>query len=76
MNEFILSCGSTVDLNPEHLKKRNLHVMNFRFMVDNIEYVDDFGKTLSYEELYVRFYMLILKVSLFPKKNLWVKNVQ
>ncbi len=52
MNEFILSCGSTVDLNPEHLKKRNLHVMNFRFMVDNIEYVDDFGKTLSYEELY------------------------
>lgn len=52
MNEFILSCGSTVDLKPEHLKKRNLHVMNFRFMVDNIEYVDDFGKTLSYEKLY------------------------
>lgn len=52
MNEFILSCGSTVDLKPEHLEQRNIHVINFRFMVDNVEYVDDFGKSLTYEQLY------------------------
>lgn len=52
MNEYILSCGSTVDLTEEHLAKRNINVLHFHYRLGDVDYSDDFGKSLSYSELY------------------------
>ncbi len=52
MNDYILSCCSTVDLSPEHLASLNIPCANFHFFLDNKEYIDDLGQTLPYEQFY------------------------
>ena len=52
MNDFVLSCCSTVDLSAEHLAQRNISFASFHFSIDGKEYVDDLGKTVTYKEFY------------------------
>ena len=52
MNKYILSCGSTVDLTLEHLKERNINWLPFLYYIDDVEYEDDFGKTIKYDDFY------------------------
>lgn len=49
---FILSCGSAVDLSLERLKERNIDWIPFLFYIDGKEYVDDLGQTITYETFY------------------------
>ena len=52
MENYILGCGSTVDLNEKHLKERNIEVLPFHFRLGDKDYDDDFGKSLAYKDLY------------------------
>ena len=52
MNNYVISCCSTVDLAEEHLASRNIKYLPFHFYLDDVEFVDDLGKTISYKEFY------------------------
>lgn len=54
MNDYCISCCSTVDLAPERMKARSLRYVCFKFMLDGVEYSDDMGVTMSSEELFHR----------------------
>lgn len=52
MDDYILSCGSTVDLTKEQMTERNLRYVCFHFLLDNQDYADDMGDSISQEDLY------------------------
>ena len=52
MENFVLSCCSTVDISKEHLIRKNLNYICFHFEVDGKEYEDNFGESISFEHLY------------------------
>ncbi|MGN0298556.1 MAG: DegV family protein [Lachnospiraceae bacterium] len=54
MSDYCISCCSTVDLNPERMRDRDLRYVCFKFTLDGVEYPDDMGITLSSEELFHR----------------------
>ena len=51
---YILSCCSTVDLNKEHMEKLNISYACFHYVMDGVEYPDDLGQTMSFDEFYNR----------------------
>lgn len=52
MEKFVLCCESTVDLSRRYLDKRNIKYISFKFYMNDVEYVDDLGETISYKEFY------------------------
>ena len=52
MNNYILSCCSTVDLSKEHLESRNIDYACFHYFLDGKEYSDDLGQTMSLDKFY------------------------
>ena len=52
MKDFILSCCSTVDLTREFLEKRAIEFISLHFEVDGTPYTDDFGESISADDLY------------------------
>lgn len=54
MKNYILSCCSTVDLTLEHLNKREINYISFHYSLDGKEYIDNLGKSLSYEDFYMK----------------------
>lgn len=52
MKKYILSCCSTADLTEEHFKKREIKYICFHFSLDGKDYLDDLGKSISFEEFY------------------------
>lgn len=52
MSSFILSCCSTADLSKEHFERRDIKYICFHYMLDDKEYLDDLGQTMSSEEFY------------------------
>ena len=52
MSDFVLSCCSPADLPAQQFESRNIEYLCFHFFMDDVEYVDDLGKTLSYEKFY------------------------
>lgn len=52
MNNYVLSCCSTVDLTREYLEKRKIQYICLHFEVDGEAYEDDFGESLSADALY------------------------
>ena len=52
MNEYIISCCSTADLNKEHFDKRDISYICFHFEINGKEYVDDLGKSISFDKFY------------------------
>ena len=54
MNQYVLSCCSTVDLTPERMQERDLRYICFKYTVDGMECRDDMGVSMSSEELFRR----------------------
>lgn len=52
MAEYVLSCGSTADLTPEHFKRRNIDYICFHYTLDGVSYPDDLGQTIPFEKFY------------------------
>lgn len=52
MNNYVLSCCSTVDLTKDYLEKRNIHYICLHFEVDGKPYRDNFGEDISAADLY------------------------
>lgn len=52
MNKYIISCCSTADLSREHFENRDIHFICFHFMLDDVSYEDDLGKSIPFEEFY------------------------
>ena len=47
MEKYMLTCDTAVDLNEEFLTSRNIPYVSFHFTLDDKDYTDDLGKTLS-----------------------------
>lgn len=41
MNEFIISCESTIDMPYEYAMKRNVPILFYSYSIDGVDYVDD-----------------------------------
>ncbi|WP_026651738.1 DegV family protein [Butyrivibrio proteoclasticus] len=54
MSDFVLSCCSTADLDNEHFTRRNISYICFHFQIDDQEYADDLGQSISFDEFYKR----------------------
>lgn len=54
MNDYILSCCSTADISKEHFLERDIHYICFHFAIDGVEYMDDLGESIPYDEFYER----------------------
>lgn len=52
MDDFILSCCSTVDLPAEQMERRNLAYICFHYFLDGKEYLDDLGQTMENSVFY------------------------
>ncbi len=52
MAEYILSCCSTADLSAEHMKARNIYYTCFHYMLDGVNYPDDLGQTIPFDDFY------------------------
>lgn len=52
MKKYILSCCSTADLPADHFAKRGISYACFHYELDGREYLDDLGKTMSFEHFY------------------------
>ncbi len=52
MNEYVISCCSTADLSEEHFNRRNISYVCFHFELDGKEYVDNLGKSISFDNFY------------------------
>lgn len=48
----IIITDSSCDLSYEYIRENNLEVIPFPYSIDGKEYIDDFGKSLSYENFY------------------------
>lgn len=54
MNPYVISCCSTADLSEEHFRNRNISYVCFHFELDGVEYPDDLGKSIPFDEFYRR----------------------
>lgn len=52
MANYVLSCCSTADLSAEHFERRNISYICFHYSLDGVEYPDDLGKTIPFDEFY------------------------
>lgn len=52
MSDYILSCCSTADLTEEHFKKRNISYICFHYELDGVQYMDDLGKSMPFDQFY------------------------
>ncbi len=52
MNNYVLSCCSTVDLTKDYLEKRDIHYICLHFEVNGKAYRDNFGEDISADDLY------------------------
>ena len=51
---YILSCCSPADLSKEHFESRGIHYVCFHYAVDGVEYPDDLGQSIPFDEFYER----------------------
>ena len=54
MSNFVLSCCSTADLAKEHFEKRDVKYLCFHYQLDGVEYRDDLGESMPFDEFYKR----------------------
>ena len=50
MSNYILSCCSTADMPAEYFKQRKIPYVSFHYNIDGIDYPDDLGQTMAFEE--------------------------
>ena len=49
---YVLSCCSTADLTKEHFQKRDISYICFHYELNGVEYKDDLGEPISFEDFY------------------------
>ena len=54
MQSYVLTCCSTADLSKDYFEKRNIPYVCFHFTMDGVEYMDDLGQSMPFEEFYAR----------------------
>lgn len=54
MSEYVLSCCSTADLSKEYFEQIDVKWIPFHYMLDGVQYPDDLGQTISFEDFYNR----------------------
>ena len=54
MSDYILSCCSTADLSKEHFESRNIEYICFHYKLNGVDYPDDLGQSIPFEEFYKR----------------------
>ena len=54
MEKYILSCCSTADLTKEHFEAIDVKYICFHYELDGVEYQDDLGQTIEFEDFYRR----------------------
>ena len=54
MQPYVLTCCSTADLSKEYFDKRKIPYVCFHFTMDGVEYFDDLGQSMPFEEFYAR----------------------
>lgn len=52
MNDYVLTCCSTADMPKEYFEKRHIPYVCFHFTMDGLEYVDDLGQSMSFDDFY------------------------
>lgn len=52
MGDYIISCCSTADLTEEHFRSRDISYICFHYELDGVQYADDLGKSVPFEEFY------------------------
>lgn len=52
MNDYVISCCSTADLSKEHFESRNISYICFHYELDGVQYPDDLGQTIPFDEFY------------------------
>lgn len=52
MENYVLSCCSTADLSREHFEERDIHYICFHYQLDGVDYPDDLGQTIPFDEFY------------------------
>ena len=52
MADYILSACSTADLSAEHFSKRDINYICYHFSLDDKEYKDDLGQSISFNDFY------------------------
>ena len=51
---YVLSCCSTADLSKEHFEKINVNYICFHYEMDGVQYADDLGQSIPFDEFYKR----------------------
>ncbi len=51
---YIISCCSTADLSREHFEAIDVHYVCFHYALDGVEYPDDLGQSMPFDEFYDR----------------------
>ena len=51
---YVLSCCSTADLSKEHFERIGVHYVCFHYALDGVEYPDDLGQSIPFDEFYAR----------------------
>ncbi len=54
MHPYVLTCCSTADMPKEYFEKRNIPYVCFHFTMDGVEYPDDLGQSMPFDEFYAR----------------------
>ena len=52
MNEYVLTCSSTVDLTPEYLERRGIRCISYSYELNGKVYKDDLGRSMSMHDFY------------------------
>ena len=54
MENYVISCCSTADLSQEHFDAIGVKYICFHFELDGVQYEDNLGKSISFDEFYSR----------------------
>ena len=54
MSEYKITCCSTVDLPASYFEEKNLPFVCYHFHMDGVDYPDDLGKSMAFDEFYKR----------------------
>ena len=52
MEPFVLTCCSTAEMEKNYFERRNIQYVCFHVNLDGKDYMDDLGKSISFEEFY------------------------
>ncbi len=50
--DYIISCCSTLDVTPEHIKESGLEYIGFHYVVNGEQHIDDLGQEIPFSKFY------------------------